>query len=700
VARLETDPSVSSVRLAREFRIASETVPSGIKRVKAWTSGSTPGPDVNANVAVIDTGIGPANDKGVPIAMTPIGAEELNIRGGVNCYDSDATVDPKDLADYRDWWGDTNGHGTHVAGTIGARDNSVGAVGVAPGAKLWSVRVFKGAVGSEAAVICGLDWAVATHSNETPDIDVINMSIEGGRVDYREDCQTILGLPASRGDGMQKAVCRAIQEGIVVVAAAGNGGINANESAPGGYDQVISVAAMTDTDGVGWEKGPNAGCDAYYGGEKDDTFASYSNHGADVDIVAPGTCVYSTDYLDKTGDTLVAMTGTSMAAPHVTGAVARYIAAKGNPSSVGYMRQLIRAAGRMDWDPKTDPVWFGVNDTDPPNRVLDVAALTGGPAIKAFVYHDAFKVGGSQTSRTTRVDVQRSGGYDKAVDLTVQGLPAAAGTASYDDPTLNGLAPHKLGTNLDLKLDASGGEGVHALQIDATGLGVAASDPRVLTLIIDRTGPKVSGLAPKIRGGKVAMTAKGKAQVYLQWTDSDALSEVKSAQLQRKTGTAAWKNAGVPGDSSARVFLKAGQNNKFRVKAKDTIGNMRTSGAVSGRLSVRDSGSSQWSQTGSWKTKQAKKAFRGSILLATSGSAGLQTSFTGKAAAIAASVGPGRGTFRVRVDGGAWTTVDTKSSSAGHRKVVWTSRLPYGSHAVEIQRVSGQTAVDALLIVR
>ena len=71
-----------------------------------------------------------------------------------------------------------------------------------------------------------------------------------------------------------------------------------------------------------------------------------------------------------------------------------------------------------------------------------------------------------------------------------------------------------------------------------------------------------------------------------------------------------------------------------------------------------------------------------------------------KAAAIAASVGPGRGTFRVRVDGGAWQTVNTKSSKAGHRKVVWTKGFSGGNHTIEIQRASGQAAIDGLLIVR
>ncbi len=62
-------------------------------------------------------------------------------------------------------WGDTLGHGTHVAGTIGARDNNVGTIGVAPGVSLWSVRVFEGTRGTEASIVCGLDWAVGTHSN-------------------------------------------------------------------------------------------------------------------------------------------------------------------------------------------------------------------------------------------------------------------------------------------------------------------------------------------------------------------------------------------------------------------------------------------------------------------------------------------------------------------------------------------------------
>jgi hypothetical protein len=705
--KLARDPSVGSVRVARTFRLAGQQVPKGVQRVKA-VAGSPA--NVNAHVAVIDSGIGPAQGNGEPIPMT---TDELNIAGGWNCAGTPPTqaageepgVFQARLDAYRGRYGDTQGHGTHVAGTIGARNNDIGAVGVAPGVDLWAVRVF-GSSGttSETNIVCGLDWVLDTHGNALPDIDVVNMSIQGSRIDLVENCGTIKDLalqaesdPSVVYDPMHLAICKLKDIGVPVVASAGNSSMNVNNSAPGGYDTVISVAAMTDTDGVGWEKGGSAG--SCYSGERDDTFASYSNFGRDIDIVAPGTCVRSTWYGDPTGDTLVPSTGTSMAAPHVTGAIARYVHAQGRPSSVGEMRQLIRAAGRMDWDAKTDPVWFGVNDTDPPNRVLDVAALTGGNSVKTFLTHQSLNVSGTTASVATRVDVQRGGGYDGQVNLSASGLPGGAGSTSFGDPTLNGLGANVLGTKLTFDLNAGGGEGIYDVTVTSQGDG-AGQHPRDIQLTIDRTPPAVAGLSPKVRGQKAGISAKGATQVYLQWNASDNLSGVKTAQLQRKTGAAAWKNAGVGGLASARVYLKPGQSNKFRVKVTDELGNTKRSYAVAARLSLRDSKWGGWNRSGAWKTKPVKKAYGGSLLIATAGQATLKTRFAGKATAIVAPVGNGRGKFRVRVDGGAWQTVNTKTQSAGQRKVVWTAKLANGSHTVEIQRVSGQPALDGLIIVR
>lgn len=691
--KVARDPTVASVRVSRTYRIAGQTVPAGIKRVKADLGSSRP--DVNANVAVLDTGIGPATGNGTPVAMT---TDELEIAGGWNCGGTVPT-DPSEEAAYRGRWGDVNGHGTHVAGIIGARDNSVGTVGVAPGANLFSVRVFSSAgFGSDAAIVCGLDWVLATHTNAEPDIDVVNMSIQGPRANQLEDCNAIISDTSVNVDVMHQAICRLHAARIPVVASAGNYAIDANYSSPGGYNQVISVGAMTDTDGVGWEDGSNASCGGSYG-EKDDTYASYSNHGADIDIVAPGTCVLSTYYGDKSGNTLVPSTGTSMAAPHVTGAIARYVDAKGSPSSVGEMRQLIRAAGRMDWDAKSDPVWYGINDLDPPNRVLDVTALTAGsPGLRTFLYHDGFKVKGSQDNRTTRVDVQRIGGFTGAVTLSASGLRPDAGSVSFAGGNkLTGLGKDDLGTKVNFNLNASGGEGVHDVKITSSGAG---SDGRKIELTIDRTAPNVADLNPKVRGGLAAVTRKGATQAFLQWDASDNLTGVKSAQLQRKTGTGSWKDAGVAGPSRARVWLKPGQNNRFRVKASDGVGNTKKSYSIPGRLAIRDSGNGALNKSGWWKTKKVKKAYGGSLLIARGGKATVKTKFDGRAVAILAPVGNGRGKFRVRVDGGAWQTVNTKRKSGAQRRVVWTSQLPVGSHQIVIQRVSGQPTLDGLIFVR
>ncbi len=110
----------------------------------------------------------------------------------------------------------------------------------------------------------------------------------------------------------------------------------------------------------------------------------------------------------------------------------------------------------------------------------------------------------------------------------------------------------------------------------------------------------------------------------------------------------------------------------------------------------------QWFQpaTGDWRTQPATKAYGGSLLLAKGATESLATSFRGKAVALAGAVGPGRGSFRVRVDEGAWTTVSLKTKKAGQRRVVWSRVLQGGPHSVEVQGLSGQSALDAILIVR
>jgi hypothetical protein len=123
---------------------------------------------------------------------------------------------------------------------------------------------------------------------------------------------------------------------------------------------------------------------------------------------------------------------------------------------------------------------------------------------------------------------------------------------------------------------------------------------------------------------------------------------------------------------------------------------------VSARLSVRDSGSSLWLRpaSGGWRTKKAKQAHGGSLLLANQPAEGLATSFMGTAFAVVAPVGPGRGSIRVRVDGGDWRVVDLKATKGAQRRVVFSRRVEDGLHQLEIEGFEGATAVDAILIVR
>ena len=118
-------------------------------------------------------------------------------------------------------------------------------------------------------------------------------------------------------DFLHAAICRLVKSGVTVVAAAANDSGNASLRIPGSYNEVITVSALADTDGKPGGLGGNR-CFSWGTYDSDDTFADFSNYGPDVDLIAPGKCIWST----VPGGKYQYMSGTSMAAPHVTGAVA------------------------------------------------------------------------------------------------------------------------------------------------------------------------------------------------------------------------------------------------------------------------------------------------------------------------------------------------------------------------------------------
>ena len=171
---------------------------------------------------------------------------------------------------------DLNGHGTHVAGTIAANNNSIGVVGVAPGATVIAVRVLnRRGSGSNADVIAGVDYVGANGSSG----DVANMSLGGG-------------VSAA----LDSAVAAAAQKGVKFALAAGNESDDANNHSPGRVNggNVYTVSAFANGD----------------------TWASFSNYGnPPVDFAEPGVGIQST-YKDGG---YASLSGTSMATPHLAG---------------------------------------------------------------------------------------------------------------------------------------------------------------------------------------------------------------------------------------------------------------------------------------------------------------------------------------------------------------------------------------------
>jgi subtilisin family serine protease len=295
--RVSADPNVAFVSPDRAVRIAAQVpllpgdaAPTGVRRIRA-ASAAEAHQASNAAVAVIDTGI-------------DLTHPDLNAVSGKNCTTSRKTATARD----------DHGHGTHVAGTIGAENDGGGLVGVAPGTRVYAVKVLNASgQGTWSQVVCGIDWV--TQKARTLNIQVANMSLAGfGFADGL--CGNLLG------DALNRAICRSTAAGVTYVVAAGNSGQEFSTTVPAAYPEVLTVTAMSDSDGAAGALGGAPTCRT---GETDDRYASFSNFADPTDsggqahmVAAPGVCIDST----WLGGGYRTASGTSMAAPHAAGTVA------------------------------------------------------------------------------------------------------------------------------------------------------------------------------------------------------------------------------------------------------------------------------------------------------------------------------------------------------------------------------------------
>ncbi|MFI7492245.1 S8 family peptidase [Micromonospora echinaurantiaca] len=322
---------------------------------------------------------------------------------------------------------DCNGHGTHVAGTVGGS-----AYGVAKGVQIVGVRVLNcQGSGTNAQVVAGIDWVTANAVKPA----VANMSLGGGA-----------------NSSIDTAVTNSINSGITYAVAAGNGDIFGNRQNACNYSPARVASAIT----VGAT-------------QNNDAAASFSNYGTCVDILAPGVNITSAWYTGNSATNTIS--GTSMASPHVAGAAALVLSA--NPS---WSPQQVRDSLVNNATPNvvTNP------GTGTPNRLLYVVN-DGTPPVNDFSVSVSPTSGSTAPggSVTTTVSTATTNGSAQSVSLSASGLPSGA-TASFNPATVTSGGS----STLTISTSASTPPGTYPVTVT----GSAASGTRTATYTLTVTG--------------------------------------------------------------------------------------------------------------------------------------------------------------------------------------------------------------------
>ena len=463
-----------SAPLNRSLETRADAVPWGISRVTApevWAGGNS---GAGVKVGVLDSGIDTAHP-------------DLQVVGGFNAISQTTT-------DYNDTLSVCNGHGTHIAGTIAAKANGVGVVGVAPSAQLYAIKVFENIGGAclarTSSQIVGLNWAV------TQGIRLVNVSIGA------------LGESFTYELAMQAAA----NQGTYVIAAAGNsGGVMLY---PGFSAQAIGVGAL---DGA-------------------NNRASFSSTGPELDFSAPGVGITSTmpggGYADKSG--------TSMATPHVVGVSALILSAypsltfaqlyqklrdgaldlesAGFDNNTGY--GLVRAANSISGTPPPPPPL--VLAVSPTSRNVAVVQGASAPVDQATV-----TLSGTNSSTTAWSATKR-----KAWTTLTTGSGTGSGTLAWSR-NATGLA---VGTYVDtLTVTAIGATGSPSVMYDTLRITVAPVPPTPITVAVTPGSRRVAiAQGSSAPNDSASVTLSGAGSASTAWT---ATRSANWATLTTSSGT-------------------------------------------------------------------------------------------------------------------------------------------------------------------
>ena len=664
---LEADPSVVAIVPDEVIQVAGQITPTGVSRIftKSNTIAKINGVDerVDADVAIVDTGIQPNHP-------------DLNVVGGYNCSTSNRSA-----------WRDVQNHGTHVAGTVAAKDNTTGVVGVAPGARLWAVKILNDdGYGLLSWYVCGLDWILAQRDPADPSrplIEAANMSVAKSGEDD-PDCG------ASEKDILHLAICRVVKGGITVVAAAGNDQMSAARWVPAAYNEVITVSALADTDGKPGALGGHR-CFSWGSYDSDDTYANFSNYGSDIDIIAPGKCIWST----KPGSTYGYMSGTSMATPAVTGAAALYKASRpmATPSEV---REALQYLGNLKWKTSTDPDSYH-------ERLLDVSKLgvLGTFSLGAPTVGVVPESGGAASIPIT---INRSSTFFERVRLYVSGIPAGW-TASLDRASVFGWSAKSALLNVTAPDSVAAG----TYEITVKGLNQGRISVVVATVTVGKDLP--TALAPTSAQVKtnVALNASS-APVVITWpAANDLSSSISGYESQWSRDGGDWTGTIASSGSVRTVVRNLAFNSSylFRVRARDAAGNWSTWAATSVPYKVTHTSDRSPSvhYSASWKKASSSSATSDTLMTTTSNGAKARYTFTGKGIAVVLPRSPSRAWVEIRIDGTYVGKISLWASSFKARQTVlsraWSTSA---TRTIELRTVTSGSrkvvSLDAFIVTR
>jgi len=629
----------------------------GSGALQAWDANQVGSRDVY--VGIIDTGVDISHHDLAPNIWTnpfetPGNGLDDDNNGyiddihGWDFYHHDASVYDSVGADF---------HGTHVAGTLGAQGgNHWGGVGMNWAVTMIPLKFIDGD-GSVSDAVAALDYLTDLKTEHGLNVVASNNSWGG----------------AEESTALEDAINRGGDAGILFVASAGNEGVNTDleqhrpsglacdtrfdTGDPRGYDCVISVAAI---DGAG-------------------ALADFSNYGAtSVDIGAPGVQIAST----YPGNNFAYLSGTSMAAPHVTGSLALLASCQASPTAEGLETSLFDHAvatpslsGKTVTGGRVNAGDMMVDcDTGGPPRVLLTTNAGGADSWNPFwawfsepvtgVDVSDFTIGGTSTGWTNDEFIPFDGG--SAYAISVKATTPPAGTLS-----------------LTLAAGSATGSG---------GSGPAA--PVSITTIVDRTAPTETAPATSIKTG-MSLSGSG-IPLQLTWQGTDAETGIKYYSIVYSQNGGSWTllATGLV-TTSAVVIVSPSGTLRFGIVAVDWADH--TSGTSPGptfspRLVQQTSSSVTYS--GTWSRGSKSSYSGGSVRYTSIGKRSATYSFTGRAVGFVTTLSGSRGVVRIKVDGVQVARIDLGKPTA-YRRLVWTRTFSsVHAHKVQVVVVGGYGRVD------